>query len=57
MPASGKATPWASQNNPGDPNICFVDWDDPGKVGIRCLDLQNNAYPGISWDKIARLAA
>ena len=39
---SGKATPWASpsQDNPGyDPGIGFVDWDNPGYVGIRFLDL------------------
>ena len=27
---SGKATPWASQDNPGYPDIGFVDWDNPG---------------------------
>ena len=27
---SGKATPWASQDNPGHPCIGFVDWDNPG---------------------------
>ena len=27
---SGKATPWASQDNPGYPSIGFVDWDNPG---------------------------
>ena len=28
--SSGKATPWASQDNPGYPSIGFVDWDNPG---------------------------
>ena len=28
--ASGKTTPWASQDIPGYPCIDFVDWDNPG---------------------------
>ena len=28
--ASGKTTPWASQDIPGYPGIGFVDWDNPG---------------------------
>ena len=37
--SSGKTTPWASQDIRGYPSIGFVDWDDPGLAGIRCLDL------------------
>ena len=29
-PASGKTTPWASQDIPGYPGIDFIDWDNPG---------------------------
>ena len=28
--SSGKATPWATQDNPGYPSIGFLDWDNPG---------------------------
>ena len=47
--ASGKTTPWASQDDPGYPGIENVDWDSPGEVGIRCLDLHIPGYIGIRW--------
>ena len=49
----GKATLWASQDNPGYPGIKNVDWITQDKWDK--MSRLASEYPEISWDKIAEL--